>query len=613
MNDKEVDMGLIPKSLFSTTTLKPKGLTNVVAENSNSKRGNNNFYLSELNSATNASELSQHSYEIFARKRHKSAPAVEQEVVGSKNWSVNKYASSDSTSEESSSSDSESEETELPTHSFNALKTQKEMHELLLKLERTRSKHARYLEKARSEAKKIQKISRKLQQKFHSACEQVSTWSRNQPTPGSSSNVSNKTSPQRLASSRYPPNNGHVASVQSPPLLQHPLDSLVGSSPSKAPYRSNGSSLVKKDEAEYDGNSEMLDVISRTRTDMRTKAFTRKPRSLIYQVAKDYEGNEMECLVTSSLDGEIQFWSPTMRKIVTRVTKQTLKKPWAEDICFVHPSIVAVASAKKDGEFLDNQVSFVHLLKANTSQISYRVQHSDSKPHNERGISALCPIISNDKEFMFSSCGSDKMVHLWKYKTPQHEGDNAEQTGLLLAHSRHTSAVQALCYEPEQSVLYSGGADCKFYGYSLETKNIVTEYKYAERVNHVITHPFNPDLLLVCLSGKSDQLHIYDRRSNNFSSLSFGFQQSENLSRYMSPSFHSNGHLVAFGQNEPKINIWDVRYIQQGKKSSQVLYLHERRILKSLFHPQQDTLISMSTDSSLAFTDFHMFENTVIV
>ncbi|ORX98168.1 WD40 repeat-like protein [Basidiobolus meristosporus CBS 931.73] len=604
MNDRDVDTGLIPKSLFSTTTLKPKGLTNVNGESSNVKRGGN-FYATDHGNSTISSEMHHNPYDNYSRKRHKSVGPTDQETVGGKSWTPSKYITSDSSSDESSTSESDSEEAELSALSFNALKSQKEMHELLLKLERTRSKHARYLEKAKSEAKKIQKISRKLQQKFHSVCDQVNTWSRNIQASGAgnNSNPSNKVSPPRASSSRLP-SNSHP--VQSPPLLQHPLDSLVVSSPTK--YRP-----TPKEEAEYDINSEMLDVISRTRTDMRTKAFTRKPRSLIYQTVKDYEGNQMECLVTSSLDGEIQFWSPTMRKIVTRVTKQTLKKPWAEDICFVHPSIVAVASAKKDGELLENQLSFVHVLKANTSQISYRVQHSNSKPHSDRGVSALCPIVSNDKEFMFSTCGSDKMVHLWKYKTPQNSGEDAEQTGLLLAHSRHTSAVHALCYEPEKRVLYSGGADCKFYGYSLETKNIVTEYKYPERVNHVITHPTNPDLLLVCLSGKNDQLHIYDRRSNNFSSLNFGFQQSDNLSRYMSPSFHPNGHLVAFGQNEPKINIWDVRYIQQGRKSSQVLYLHERRILKSLFHPHQDTLISMSTDSSLAFTDFHMFENTVVV
>lgn len=78
--------------------------------------------------------------------------------------------------------------------------------------------------------------------------------------------------------------------------------------------------------------------------------------------------------------------------------------------------------------------------------------------------------------------------------------------------------------------------------------------------------PSDPNLALVTLSTKLDQLHLIDQRTGR-SEKYFGWEEPDNVSRYTSPSIHRDGCIVAMGTSSlapAVVNFWDIRKISDG-------------------------------------------------
>jgi hypothetical protein len=88
---------------------------------------------------------------------------------------------------------------------------------------------------------------------------------------------------------------------------------------------------------------------------------------------------------------------------------------------------------------------------------------------------------------------------MWAYKSeydiPDRPGDAVKAANL---HNVHTSAVTALYFHPQKSILYSGGADHRLVGWSLHhEENVLGNIKMEDPVSDVLPIAGHPNLLLV--------------------------------------------------------------------------------------------------------------------
>ncbi|KAF9368516.1 hypothetical protein CPC16_005286, partial [Podila verticillata] len=364
------------------------------------------------------------------------------------------------------------------------------------------------------------------------------------------------------------------------------------------------------------GTATVVETLTNIHQDVRSKAFQRKPRSMV--VHTPIAGPELEeVMVTSSLDGNIQFWDLEARRVVTTIPKAPLNQPWAEDMCWVGRNVLAVASATKEGVELNHQLTLIHVkntppqksslgsLNAGSS-LAWTIQALEQKPHDMSKGAIMCmSAMTEDASGMsLATAGMDKQIFHWKF-TPQNSDGDYVPIHQKLVHSKHTSTIQALSYSNRSNVLYSGGSDCKIMGWDMVRSEIVVEHKSAEngRITHIQQNPADPNLFLICHATTNNQMTLHDSRQQfHVPVLAFGFQCSDNLSRNVAPSWHPDGALVSSGtQSDAKINIWDVRWKDVQRGAGQSICVHEKRVFRAAFHPRRPFMTSMSADSSLAF------------
>ena len=98
----------------------------------------------------------------------------------------------------------------------------------------------------------------------------------------------------------------------------------------------------------------------------------------------------------------------------------------------------------------------------------------------------------------------------------------------------------------------------------------------------------------------SAQLRLFDCRINNIVH-SFGTLKLQNLSRYVRPSWHHGGNLIAIGTLSPadsvgSINIWDIRMMKSSNHSSNIkpvkmINCEDRRLVRAEFALTADHLL----------------------
>ena len=122
--------------------------------------------------------------------------------------------------------------------------------------------------------------------------------------------------------------------------------------------------------------------------------------------------------------------------------------------------------------------------------------------------------------------------------------------------------------------------------------------------------------MLATVTSMSSQLRLFDCRINNIVH-SFGTQETANLSRYVRPSWHHDGNLIANGTLSPadsvgSINIWDIRMMISSDnniniKPVKMINCDDRRLVRAEFAPDGRSLVGMSTDGAMTFVEFTSF------
>ncbi|KAL0136641.1 WD40-repeat-containing domain protein [Mucor lusitanicus] len=529
------------------------------------------------------------------------------------------------------------------------------MHHLLLKLERQQSKQNRYLGKFKQISKSIKKTSRLIGYNANLLAEQCNmnqtmppakkagsitpshspaqqspqSAKRSLPFPskakqveavesssGESSNEADDDSPM-MSPDATTPHSAQVASLP-PPQQQQQAPAAAAVTP-----RSSASSFPKpkrhvaRDFKEIAfGRSQAMDIytIRRKHGDV---VFNKKPRSLLYNIADDSMSKGMnELMITTSLDGELQFWNAAERRRIKTIGKDHIYDSWIDDICWATPSTLAFCPPQKS----DEPVKLVHIGNVTKTNVEGRIQTLDESPH-ENGISVIGSLETGDyntrnmEKCSFVTGGYDKSIYLWSLKRESPD-DNFIPTGVSRLNIKHTSAIYSLCYDKYKNVLFSGGADERLVLFDMQTNTTLRELRLAQRVSQIIQSKANPNIMLITSTLRSEQFYIYDQRVPGFDGikLRFGQHESETLSRFMKPDMHENGYVVCCGhQSSSKLNFWDLRYTDVHKSVSFSMDTPSTtRILRSMFKPNTETIVSLSSSRTMSWLDYNVKRDEIV-
>ncbi|KAF9404768.1 hypothetical protein BGZ94_003952 [Podila epigama] len=540
---------------------------------------------------------------------------------GSSASSASSSSSSDtSTSDSDSNSDASDDEGKKSSRS-SRLRVHGEIHDLILELERTRARHAKYSDKAKVASKKIRDISRKLERRFRD----LSDMAESGASHSVSENLPSSTSVRAVGSDMKTPSASVTEKISARSMSQNgPQKSSMVASSGPTHSGSTSKRQPKNSKSFAIGSASVVETLSNIHQDVKSKAFARKARSMVMHTP--LAGPELEeIMVTSSLDGNIQFWDLKAKCVVTTIPKAPLNQPWAEDMCWAGSNVLAVTSATKEGFKNNHQLTLVH-VKHNTSRkatgmsdssVAWTLQPLEENPHDtsKGGILCMTAMTEDNGGMSLATAGMDKQVIHWRFSPQNSEGDY-EPVHQTLVHHKHTSTIQALGYSTRNQILYSGGSDCKILGWDMVRSEIVVEHRSVEngRITHIQENPADPNLFLIAHATTNNQFTLHDSRQRFHEPvLTFGFQCSDNLSRNVAPSWHPGGALVSSGtQSDAKINIWDIRWKDVHRGAGQSICVQEKRVFKAAFHPKRSLMTSMSADGSLAFIDFRLNPNTVV-
>lgn len=226
--------------------------------------------------------------------------------------------------------------------------------------------------------------------------------------------------------------------------------------------------------------------------------FNKKPRSLLYNIADGSMSKGMnELMITTSLDGELQFWNAAERRRIKTIGKDHIYDSWIDDICWATPSTLAFCPPQKS----DEPVKLVHIGNVTKTNVEGRIQTLDESPH-ENGISVIGSLETGDyntrnmEKCSFVTGGYDKGIYLWSLKRESPD-DNFIPTGVSRLNIKHTSAVYSLCYDKYKNVLFSGGADERLVLFDMQTNTTLRELRLAQRVSQIIQSKANPNVMLI--------------------------------------------------------------------------------------------------------------------
>ena len=312
------------------------------------------------------------------------------------------------------------------------------------------------------------------------------------------------------------------------------------------------------------------------------KALSRKPRDLKFSPSK----NEF---ITTSLDGRIFLWSKSHNNSLPQVKSS-----------FYLPSFLGSPGRPEHLFWRDDLTAYLVTEGPNSEIISLNLdqQNFNRELKTHTNISAGYFSEASNKFYLGNT---EKAIEVWDFSKSKPN----------IIHRNHTSTVQSI--NMLGSNLISGGADCRLVLYDLKNQEINIDERFDYRISHILT-PSNMDqhcfLVSFCTS-EPKQLGWFDMREGGFV-MRFGWNEESNLSRYLSPSLHSNGFNISCGTCTPiscktnSINIFDIR-----KKDPLTLTIdssfgkERRRFLRTEFSSSTSlNITAMSTDGMISFIDF---------
>jgi len=330
------------------------------------------------------------------------------------------------------------------------------------------------------------------------------------------------------------------------------------------------------------------------------KITKRKPRKFIHLINSN-------TMVITDLGGEIVTYNTKQKKEIS--VAYVANGGWCEDICTFSDKMFAFSILNKNRP-AESQIA---MLSFNYGLGTPKIHlFKNNKPHENSSI-RIAPISIYNNTYRLASAGADHNLFLWEIK--EDDRDNFEVKKVNLLHKKHTSAIQTVYYNTWNNVIYSGGSDCKLFGYSLINNRIELKNRYDMRISNIIRNPVDPNQLLITYSNTKDQFRICDIRSKK-TILNFGIPTNENVSQYVYPDFHRNGYLVSFGSqridtDKANVYIWDIRYINPTNSYVSDIKLQQGRIIKPLFHPSKSQIITIDTNGTAAFINYQTVNENI--
>eukprot|EP00027_Filamoeba_sp_ATCC50430_P012186 CAMPEP_0168574650 /NCGR_PEP_ID=MMETSP0413-20121227/19211_1 /TAXON_ID=136452 /ORGANISM="Filamoeba nolandi, Strain NC-AS-23-1" /LENGTH=210 /DNA_ID=CAMNT_0008608041 /DNA_START=1 /DNA_END=629 /DNA_ORIENTATION=- len=199
-----------------------------------------------------------------------------------------------------------------------------------------------------------------------------------------------------------------------------------------------------------------------------------------------------------------------------------------------------------------------------------RTQFINLTPHSST-IKATCFL--RDPIDAVVTAGADKKIFLW------HVPDN-ETPSVDFVHAEHTSEVSCVAQHSQSYLLLSGGQDRRFIAWNIDQERAEHVEKLPAAVTSVKENPADPNLLLLSMQSRTNQLRSVDYRTMKpVLHLGYNIAETANTTQFITPDWSLNGHLVVCGSTEPVVNVWDVRYVNVEKEHS-TIPVHDRRVLQ---------------------------------
>ncbi|KAJ3089398.1 hypothetical protein HK102_006473 [Quaeritorhiza haematococci] len=378
-------------------------------------------------------------------------------------------------------------------------------------------------------------------------------------TPSGSTSTK-QTSSSSSAVRSTQPNNNSRASASSAASQQKTSQSSSSNRPSSSNWTAQPLSL-----ASLSNPAKILNVSTRY-----TAVTDKKPRSLLYN-------KDLDILVTSSLDGYVQITDLlTQVKVDDINTHKLLSNRWCEEMCWLGPEMLVIASNEDRNDEVDAQLSILYDCSFDRKNGNFvrKVSRFLDKFH-DKGIATLCPFRN---EGVFTG-GLDRKIKLIKF---QRVSNSADSKGRI--------------------VLFKVGSG-----------RIVGSVQREDRINAIVPIPGQPNLKLISSSSKAIQHGIFDDRSQDFV-LNFGVEELVTPSKYTHPFVHPDGYLIGQGQSkdagrgEDCVQLWDVRYSKVSSTPPMHIKMHDERILRGVF-TTSDMLVTLGKDRKLGFTSFNVNSN----
>jgi hypothetical protein len=128
--------------------------------------------------------------------------------------------------------------------------------------------------------------------------------------------------------------------------------------------------------------------------------------------------------VTTSLDGNMQMWSLSMRSSVGDFRPFGKKSTgWCEEIRWLSPTMMAIAAAEDPttkGTAMPHQLSLLYDVGVSGKRdgkpnVTYKLQHLDQNLPHERGIASIGSLPPANNSHFWLTGGTDKKLVLWNF------------------------------------------------------------------------------------------------------------------------------------------------------------------------------------------------------
>ncbi|KAJ2157786.1 hypothetical protein GGF46_004250 [Coemansia sp. RSA 552] len=364
----------------------------------------------------------------------------------------------------------------------------------------------------------------------------------------------------------------------------------------------------------------------------RHAAFNLKPRAAF---SCQIEGIDRQTVVAYGMDGAVQLWDPVDRRLVQKLTRESLGINFAEQVTQVTPSIFAVvtgASSKPGALDHSREVVFLGQPRGSSRHRTYTslefLQHW-KRPllfHGIGGVSVaegVPSLAGHNSGLMLSGGETDKKVLVWSLKTSDHTIEAKSTPNPM--RTCHKSRISALSFESSRGLVLSGSEGGWLNINNAETgQNVArgTDERWGrDPICSISVCPTSPNLVMVNCGSKDKQLRLFDLRerlSLYAPAVVLGVSRECSQSRYIRPAWHPQGRLVFCPMHQTSteteangmVAIWDTRYTQCMNDQPQEIYPHNERIWSAAFTeghvPGQPVMVTTSNDRTIGFTDMRV-------